>query len=76
MATYFFMVTETTFVNTSSHVSEIVEVHSDILVDLLVVLVRVFDAIASSFLQEGLSIITVLVDEMTLARAAIGSQRS
>ena len=60
VAAYFvFMATEAAFVDTSSCISEIVEVHSDILVDLLVVLAKVFD--------------TVLVSVMTWT--AIGSWR-
>ena len=47
-AYFFFMTTKTALVNTSSHISEVVEVHSDVLVDLLVVLARVFDAVAPS----------------------------
>ena len=50
--------------------------HSDVLVDLLVMLARVFDVVAPSSPLEGLSIIAVLVGEMTLAGAAIGSWRS
>ena len=42
------MATEVALVDTSTCVSEIIEVHSDILVDLLVVLARVFDAVAPS----------------------------
>jgi len=76
MAVYFFMATETAFVDTLSRVSEIVEVRLDVLVDLLVVLVRVFDAVAPSSPLEGLSIVAVLVGEMTLAGAVIGSRRS
>ena len=70
------MATETVLVDTSSRVSKIVEVHSDVLVDLLVVLARVFDVVAPSSPLEGLSIIAVLVGETTLAGAAIGSWRS
>ena len=47
-AYFFFMATEATLVDTSSCVLEIIEVHSDVLVDLLVVLVRVFNAVAPS----------------------------
>ena len=54
-------------VDTSSCVSEIIEVHSDVLVDLLVVLAKVFDAVAPSSPLEGLSIVAVLVGEMTWA---------
>ena len=64
---YFFMVTKAAFVNTSSCISKIVEVHSNVLVDLLVVLAKVFDAVAPSSPLEGLSVIVVLVGEMTWA---------
>ena len=68
MAVYFFfMATEAAFVDTSPCVSEIVEVHSDVLVDLLVVLVKVFDAVAPSSPLDGLSVVTVLVGETTWA---------
>ena len=43
---FFFMATEAALVDTSSRVSEIVEVDSDVLVNLMVVLVRVFNAVA------------------------------
>ena len=69
------MATETVFVDTSSCISEIIEVHSDVLVDLLVVLARVFDAVAPSSPLEGLSSITLLISKMASARAAIGSWR-
>ena len=69
-----FMATEAAFVDTSSCFSEIVEVHSDILVDLLVVLAVMFDAIAPSSTLEGLPVIAVLVGEATLV--AIGSCHS
>ena len=69
-AAYFvFMVTEAVFVDTSSCISEIVEVHPDVLVDLLVVLAVMFSAVAPSSTLEGLPIIAV--SEATLA--AIGS---
>ena len=71
-AAYFiFMATKAAFVDTSSCISEIVEVHSDILVDLLVRLVVMFNAVAPSSALEGLPIVTVLVGEATWA--AIGS---
>ena len=70
-AAYFFMATEATFIDTSSCISEIVEVHSDVLVDLLVVLAVMFDAVAPSSALEGFPIIAVLVGEATWA--AIGS---
>ena len=67
-ATYFFfMATEATLVDTSSCVSDIIKMHSDILVDLLVVLVRVFDVVAPSSPLEGLFVIAVLVGETTWA---------
>ena len=73
-ATYFiFMVTEAAFVDTSSCISEIVEVHSDVLVDLMVVLVVMFSAVAPSFALEELPVVVVLVGEATLAM--IGSYR-
>ena len=65
------MATEAVFVDTSSCISEIVEVHLDILVDLLVMLAMMFGAVAPSSTLEGLPIVTVLVGEATLA--AIGS---
>ena len=48
VAYFFFMVTEAAFVDTSSRISEIIKVHSDVLVDLLVVLAKVFNAVAPS----------------------------
>ena len=70
-AAYFiFMVTEAAFVDASSCISKIVEVHSDVLVDLLVVLAVMFDAVAPSSALEGLPVVAVLVGETTLA--AIG----
>ena len=48
VAYFFFMATEAALVDTSSRVSEIVEVDSDVLVDLLVMLAKVFDAITPS----------------------------
>ena len=45
-AYFFFMARETTLVDMSSRVSEIVEVRSDILVDFLVMLARVVNAVA------------------------------
>ena len=71
-AAYFvFMAIEAAFVNTSSCISEIVEVHLDVLVDLLVGLVVMFNVVAPSSAQEGLPIVAVLVGEATWA--AIGS---
>ena len=72
-AYFFFMATETSLVDMSSHVSEIVEVCSDVLVDFLVELARVVDVIAPGSPLKRLSIITVLVGEMTLAGVAIRS---
>ena len=67
----FFMATEAMLVNTSSCISEIIKVHSDVLVDLLVVLAVMFDAVAPSSALEGLPIIVELVGEATWA--VIGS---
>ena len=47
-AYFFFMMTVMMLVDTSSRVSKIVEVRSDVLVVLLVVLARVFEAVAPS----------------------------
>ena len=58
---YFFMATEAAFIDMSSLISEIVEVHSDILVDLLVVLVVMFSAVAPSSTLERLPVVVVLV---------------
>ena len=73
VAYFFFMVTKAMLVDMSSCVSEIIEVHSDVLVDLLVMLAKVFDAVAPSSTLEGLPIIAVLVGEVTWV--AIGSLR-
>ena len=67
VAAYFFMVAKAAFVDTSSCISKIVEVHSDVLVDLLVMLAKVFDVVAPSSPLEGLSIVMVLVGETTWA---------
>jgi len=48
VAYFFFMERETTLVDMTSCVSEIVDVRSNVLVDFLVVLVRVVDAVAPS----------------------------
>jgi len=66
-AYFFFMATKAAFVDTSSCILEIVEVHSDVLVDLLVVLAVVFNAVAPSSTLEGLLVIAVVVDEVTWA---------
>ena len=72
VAAYFvFMATKAAFVDASSCMSKIVEVHSDILVDLLVGLAVMFNAVAPSSALEGLPIVVVLVSEATWA--AIGS---
>ena len=68
---FFFMAIEAVFVDTLSCISKIVEVHSDVLVDLLVMLAVMFDAVAPSSALERLPVVTVLVGEATLA--AIGS---
>ena len=74
VAAYFvFMATEAAFVDTSSCISKIVEVHSDVLVNLLVVLAMMFIAVAPSSALEELPIVAVLVGEATWA--AIGSWR-
>ena len=71
-AAYFvFKVTEAMFLDKPSCISEIVEVHSDVLVDLLVVLAVVFNAVAPSSALEGLPVVAVLVGEVTWV--AIGS---
>ena len=59
------MTIKTVLIDTLSRVSEIVKVDSDVLVDLLVVLVKVFNAVAPSSPLEGLSVIVMLVGEMT-----------
>ena len=71
VAYFIFMATEAVFVDTSSCISEIIEVHSDVLVDLLVMLAVMFDVVAPSSTLEGLPVVVVLVGEATLA--AIGS---
>ena len=65
------MVTKTAFVDTSSCILEIVDVHSDVLVDLLIALAVMFDAVAPRSALEGLPIVAVLVSEATWA--TIGS---
>ena len=67
------MATEVVFVDMSSCISEIVEVHSDVLVDLLVRMALMFNVVAPSSALEGLPIIMVLVGEATWV--AIGSWR-
>ena len=70
-AYFTFMATEAAFVDSSSCILEIVEVHPDVLVDLLVVLAMMFGAVAPRSALEGLPVIAVLVGEETLV--AIGS---
>ena len=50
---YFFMAAEAALVDTSSCISEIVEVHSDVLVDLLVILAVMFNVVTPSSALEG-----------------------
>ena len=69
---FVFMVTEAVFVDTSSCISEIVEVHPDVLVDLLVMLAVRLGVVAPSSALEGLPIIAVLVGEATLAAVVPG----
>ena len=64
---FFFMATKAAFVDMSLCISEIVEVHSDVLVDLLVVLAVMFNAVAPSPALEGLPVVAVLVGEATWA---------
>ena len=66
-AYFFFMVTEAAFIDTSLCVSEIVEVHSDFLVDHLVGLAMMFNVVAPSSTLEGLPVVVVLVGEATWA---------
>ena len=71
VAYFFFTATETAFVDMLSCILEIVEVHSNVLVDLLVMLVVMFNVVSPSSALEGLPIVAVLVGEATWA--AIGS---
>ena len=71
VAYFFFMARETAPVDMTSCIPEVVDVRSDVLVDFLVVLARVVDAVAPSSPLERLSIIAVLVGEATWE--AIGS---
>jgi len=64
-AYFFFMAIEAAFIDTSSCISKIVEVHSDVLVDLLVMLAEMFVAVAPSSTLEELPIVEVLVSEAT-----------
>ena len=74
MPAYFlFMARETTPVDVASCIPEVVDVCSDILVDFLVVLARVVDAVPPSSPLEGLSIVTLLIGKTASVGAAIGS---
>ena len=75
VAYFFFMARKMALVNTSLRISEIVEVCTDVLVDFLVMLARVVDAVALSSPREGLFIVAMLVGEATPARVAIRSWR-
>ena len=55
VAYFIFMATEAAFVDTSSCISEIVQVHPNVLVDLLVVLAVMFGAVAPSFALDGVA---------------------
>ena len=59
------MAIEAAFVDMSSCISKIVEVHSDVLVNLLVVLAVMFNVVAPSSTLEGLPVVAVLVGEAT-----------
>ena len=66
------MATEVTLLDMSSCISKVVEVHSSILFDLLVMLAMVFKAMALGSPLEGQR----LVSETALTGVAIGSRRS
>ena len=70
---YFFMARETVLLDMTSCVSKIVDVRTDVLLDFLVVLARVVDAVTPSSPLERLSVIAVLVGKTTSAGAAIRS---
>ena len=70
-AYFFFMATKAAFVDTSLCIPEVVEVYSDVLVDLLVMLAVMFNVVAPSSVLGRLPVVTVLVGEATWA--AIGS---
>ena len=53
VAYFFFMVTETTLIDTPSCILEITEVHSSVLFDLLIVLAMVFGAVPPCSTLEG-----------------------
>ena len=72
--TYFLLMPrEMAPIDVTSCIPEVVDVFSYILIDFLVVLARVVDMAPPSSPLEGLSIITMLVGEMTSARVAIRS---
>ena len=64
---FIFRATESAFVDAPSCILMIVEMHPDVLADLLVMLVVMFGAIAPSSTLGGLPIVAVLVSEVTLA---------
>ena len=65
------MATEMALVDMSSCILEIIEVHSDVLIDLLVRLAVMFNVVAPSSTLEELPVIAALVSEATWA--VIGS---
>ena len=65
LAYFIFMATEAAFIDVSSCISKIVDVHSDVLVDLLIALAVMFDAVAPRSALEGLPVVAVLVGEAT-----------
>ena len=72
-AYFFFMATETMSVDTPPCIPEVVEMHSDVLVDLLVMQAMMFNTVVPCSALEGLPIVAVLVGKSTWA--AIGSCR-
>jgi len=71
-AYFFFMAAKAAFVDMSSRISKIVEVQSDVLVDLLVMLAVMFNAVAPSSTLEGLPVVAVLVGERLGRRSDLG----
>ena len=65
-ADFIFMATKSAFIDAPSCISTIIEMHPNVLVDLLVMLVAKFDVIAPSSTLGGLLVIAVLVGEATL----------
>ena len=61
------MATESAFIDAPLCISTIIEMHPDVLVNLLVMLAVMFGVIAPSSTLGGLPIIAVLVGEVTLA---------